>query len=162
MIIVGVDPGLAIVGYSVLDYTGNEFKIIDYGVLTTPAKIEVSKRLKMLYDGMSDILEKYRPEGIAIEQLFWGRNVTTGINVAHARGVILLCAEKSGACVREYTPLQVKQAVVGYGRADKKQVQNMMKILLNLKEIPKPDDAADAIAVAICYAHSFNYEKLKY
>lgn len=161
MVIVGIDPGIAIVGYGVIDYTGNSFKLMEYGTIDTPAGTPVAKRLRMIYDSMYDLLLRYKPEAVAVEQLFWGRNVTTGINVAHARGVILLCAEQSGVSVSEYTPLQIKQAVAGYGRADKKQIQNMMKILLNMNTVPKPDDAADAIAVAICCAHSYNFEKLQ-
>lgn len=161
MVIVGIDPGIAIVGYGVIDYTGNSFKLMEYGTIDTPAGTPVAKRLRMIYDSMYDLLLRYKPDTVAVEQLFWGRNVTTGINVAHARGVILLCAEQSGVSVSEYTPLQIKQAVAGYGRADKKQIQNMMKILLNMNTVPKPDDAADAIAVAICCAHSYNFEKFQ-
>lgn len=161
MVIVGIDPGIAIVGYSAVDYTGNSFKLIEYGTIETPAGLPLTKRLGTIYVKMNDLLLRHRPSVVAVEQLFWGRNVTTGINVAHARGVILLCAGQLGIGVSEYTPLQIKQAVAGHGRADKKQIQSMMKLLLNLSEVPKPDDAADAIAVAICCAHNYNYEKLE-
>lgn len=154
MRIIGIDPGFAITGFGILDYTGNKFSMVDVGVLRTVADIELSKRLLILFDAIEELLEKYRPEVMAVEELFFNTNVKTAIKVGHGRGVALLTAAKAGIDVYEYTPLQVKQAVVGYGRAKKEQVQQMVKVLLNLEKIPKPDDAADALAVAICHAHS--------
>ena len=160
MIIVGIDPGIAIVGYGVVEYVGNNFKVIDYGAITTPAKMEFPKRLKSVYDDLTMILEKYNPDVVAVEELFFNKNVKTAIMVGQARGVQVLAAMNKNLDIYEYTPLQVKQGVVGYGRAKKRQVQEMVKILLNLKDIPKPDDVADALAVAICHAHSGNFDSL--
>jgi crossover junction endodeoxyribonuclease RuvC len=154
MIILGIDPGLAIVGWGVVDYSGSRFKVLGYGSLQTPAGMPTEQRLAAIYDGLSAIIEKYKPEQIAIEELFFNTNQTTGIRVAEARGVILLCAVKKGLRCFEYTPLQVKQSVVGYGRAEKKQVITMVTMFLGLKEPPKPDDTADALAIAVCHAHS--------
>lgn len=154
MRIIGIDPGFAITGFGILDYTGNKFSIVDVGVVTTAAGLELSNRLLTLYNGLEELIEKYKPEVMAVEELFFNTNVKTAIKVGHGRGVALLTAAKAGIEVYEYTPLQVKQAVVGYGRAKKDQVQQMVKILLNLEKIPKPDDAADALAIAICHAHS--------
>lgn len=160
MIIVGIDPGIAIVGYGVVEYIGNKFKVIDYGAITTPATMSSPERLKSVYDDLTDILLKYSPDAVAIEELFFNKNVKTAIQVGQARGVEILAAMNQNLDIFEYTPLQVKQGVVGYGRAKKKQVQEMVKILLNLKEIPKPDDVADALAVAICHAHSGQFDSL--
>ncbi len=154
MIILGIDPGYAIVGYGVVDYQANHFTVIDYGAVTTDAGTPFLQRLDEIYDGMCYLCEKHRPEAMAIEKLFFNTNTTTAIDVAQARGVILLAAQKHGLTVGEFTPLQVKQSIVGYGRAEKKQVQEMTRLLLNLNGIPKPDDTADALAMAICYAHS--------
>ncbi|MBR2370996.1 MAG: crossover junction endodeoxyribonuclease RuvC [Clostridia bacterium] len=154
MIILGIDPGLAIVGWGVLEYKGSSFRTIDYGSITTPAGTPTELRIASIYDQLSQIIEAYKPECVAIEELFWNTNQKTGISVAEARGVILLCAVKHGLKIFEYTPLQVKQAVVGYGRADKKQVITMVTMMLALKKPPKPDDTADALAIAICHAHS--------
>ncbi len=154
MIIVGIDPGFAITGYGVLDYVGNKFRLLDVGVITTEASLELSDRLLVLNDGLDALIAKYRPDAMAVEELFFNTNVKTAIKVGHGRGVALLSAAKAGVKVYEYTPLQVKQSVVGYGRAKKEQVQQMVKVLLNLEKIPKPDDAADALAIAICHAHS--------
>ncbi len=154
MRILGIDPGYAIIGYGVIDYEGGKFKVVDYGKVTTPAGLPLSKRLKSIYDGMTSIFEAYKPEVMAVEELFFNTNVKTAIAVGHARGVILLSAENAGVPLYEYTPLQIKQAVAGYGRADKNQVQQMVKMFLKLKEVPKPDDTADALAVAICHANS--------
>lgn len=156
MIIFGIDPGIAIVGYGVIEYKGNSFKTIDHGVITTQAKYTFPERLKMVYDELTVLLDKYNPDSVAIEELFFNKNVKTAITVGQARGVQVLAAINKGADIYEYTPLQVKQGVVGYGRAEKKQVQEMVKVILGLKNIPKPDDAADALAVAICHAHSGN------
>ena len=154
LIILGIDPGLAIVGWGVIEYKNTKFRTIAYGSLRTPAGMRTEERLKSIFDGMNELIETYRPDAMAIEELFFNTNVTTGIRVAEARGVILLAAERAGLEICEYTPLQVKQAVVGYGRAEKRQVITMVTMLLGLKEPPKPDDTADALAIAICHAHS--------
>lgn len=160
MIILGIDPGLAIVGYGVIDFTGNRYKVLDYGSIITEANIYFPERLKRIYDEMSILIDKYEPEDLAIEELFFNKNVKTAIKVGQARGVEVLCAKNKGLNIYEYTPLQIKQAVVGYGRAEKRQVQEMVKMLLNLKEIPKPDDTADALAVAICHSSCLNYKDM--
>lgn len=154
MVILGIDPGLAIVGWGVIEYKNSKFRTIAYGSLQTPAGMPTEKRLACIWDGMNDLIDKYHPEEMAVEELFFNTNITTGIRVAEARGVILAAADKKGVRMQEYTPLQVKQAVVGYGRAEKKQVITMVTMLLGLKEPPKPDDTADALAIAICHAHS--------
>ena len=154
MRILGIDPGIAIVGFGVIEYDGNVFKVIEYGAVTSPAHTPMPVRLKMVYDDMSYIVKKYMPDEVAIEELFFNTNVKTAISVGQARGVLILSAANSEIPVYEYTPLQVKQAVVGYGRAEKSQVQQMVKAILGLKEVPKPDDTADALAIAICHAHS--------
>ncbi|MDL2232269.1 crossover junction endodeoxyribonuclease RuvC [Ruminococcaceae bacterium OttesenSCG-928-L11] len=154
MRIIGIDPGYAIVGYGVLDYAGNKFGVVDYGAVTTPAGMPFTQRLDRIYDELEVLLKQYRPEYMALEKLFFTTNQKTAIDVAQARGVIQLCAVKYGVGVAEYTPLQVKSSVVGYGKAEKKQVQAMTKTLLNLDSVPKPDDTADALAIAICHAHS--------
>lgn len=150
----GIDPGLAIVGYSFIEKNGNKFTVHDYGVIRTTAGKPVVKRLSMIYKKLFQLIEEYKPEEMAVEKLYFNKNVKTAINVGQARGVILLAGAESKLKISEYTPLQVKQAVVGYGRAGKKQVQQMVKALLNLNEIPRPDDAADALAVAICHGNS--------
>jgi crossover junction endodeoxyribonuclease RuvC len=154
VIILGIDPGLATVGWGAVDYRGNRFRTLGFGTVTTPAGKKTADRLIIIYDRLREIIEEYRPDAVAIEELFWNTNQTTGIRVAQARGVILLCAAQHGISVAEYTPLQVKQAVVGYGRADKHQVISMVTVLLGLSCPPAPDDTADALAVAICHAHS--------
>ncbi len=154
MIILGIDPGYAIVGWGVIEYSGSKFRTLGYGSIQTPAGIPIIDRLEMIYRGMCEIIEKYKPDQMAVEELFFNTNATTAIVVAEARGIILLAARLAGVEVGEYTPLQVKQAVVGYGRAEKKQVILMTTSLLGLKEPPKPDDTADALAVAVCHAHS--------
>jgi len=154
MIILGIDPGLATVGYGVLKYEKNKFTTITYNAIITPPHIPVHDRLKMIYDDLQQIINIYNPDDLAIEELFFNTNQKTIISVCEARGVILLCAHQNGLHISEYTPLQVKQSVVGYGRAEKIQVQTMVKNILNLEKIPKPDDAADAVALAICHAHS--------
>ena len=156
MIILGIDPGYAIVGYGVLEYKGNKFKVLDYGAITTDASMDMFERFKSIYDDLNQIIETYNPEFMAIEELFFNSNQKTAINVAQARGVLLLSALNHGVHIFEYTPLQVKQAVAGYGRADKHQIQQMVKLLLNLEKVPKPDDTADALAIAICHGHSYN------
>lgn len=154
MVILGIDPGLAIVGWGVVQYHANRFAPMAYGSIQTKAGELVEDRLQQIYHRLSAIIEKYKPDAIAVEELFWNTNVTTGIVVAEARGVILLCAKMHNIPIFEYTPMQVKQAVVGYGKAEKKQVISMVTLMLGLKEPPKPDDTADAIAIAICHAHT--------
>lgn len=155
MIILGIDPGFAITGYGVLNYSENRFRAMDYGVITTGADIPHPQRLLLLEKSLTDIIDKYRPESMSVEELFFNNNAKTALQVGQGRGIALLCAARAGIPVYEYTPIQVKQGVTGYGRAVKSQVQQMIKVLLGLPEIPKPDDAADALAVAICHAHSF-------
>ncbi len=159
MRILGIDPGFAIVGVGVLDYEGNRFKVVDYGAITTQAGEDMFDRLKKIYDELTEILRRVKPDAMAIEELFFNSNQKTAINVAQARGVLVLAAKNCGIPVFEYTPLQVKQAVVGYGRADKGQVQQLTKAILNLETVPKPDDTADALAIAICHAHSYRASK---
>ena len=153
MRILGIDPGLATIGWGVIDTNGFKHKSVAFGHIQTPTKLPVEKRLALIYEDLAKIIEKYSPEEIAIEELFFNTNITTGIRVAEARGVILLCAEHKKIPISEYTPLQVKQSVVGYGRADKKQVITMVTLLLSLPAPPRPDDTADALAIAICHAH---------
>lgn len=154
MIILGIDPGYAIVGWGVIEYTANRFSVIDFGAVTTNAGTPFNDRLKMVYDGVSDIMKRYNPSALSIEKLFYNTNAKTVIDVAQARGVINLAAVQNNIPIFEYTPLQVKQSVVGYGRAEKKQVQEMTRVILKLEKIPKPDDTADALAMAICHAHA--------
>ena len=162
MIILGIDPGLAIVGWGVIDYRGSKFEVLGYGSIQTSAGMPTEQRLCAIYNELSEIIKKYKPEQMAVEELFFNTNQTTGIRVAEARGVILLCATRLGVPVFEYTPLQVKQSVVGYGRADKKQVITMVTMFLGLKAPPKPDDTADALAIAVCHAHSGASRLAKY
>ena len=159
MIILGIDPGFAIVGVGIIEYKGNKFRTIDYFALTTKAHTPIEERLKIIYEGIADAINKYKPDFIAIEELFFNNNAKTAIQVGQARGVILLAGVNANIPIYEYTPLQVKQAVVGYGRAEKKQIQQMVKAILNLSEIPKPDDVADALAIAVCHAHSYKMVK---
>lgn len=154
LIILGIDPGYAIVGYGIIEYKNNHFRVLDFGAITTAAHTDFNDRLLHIYSGLTNLVEIYKPDAMAIEKLFFNTNQKTAIDVAQARGVILLSARQHGVGIFEYTPLQVKQSVVGYGRAEKKQVQEMTKILLNLDAVPKPDDTADALAMAICHAHS--------
>jgi len=154
MIILGIDPGLAIVGWGVVEYQGSKFRTLGYGSIETPAGMATEQRLALIYEGIGKLIETYHPEHIAVEELFFNTNQTTGIRVAEARGVIIMRAYQMGIKVFEYTPLQVKQAVVGYGRAEKKQVITMVTMLLGLPKPPKPDDTADALAIAMCHAHS--------
>ncbi|MFA9380141.1 MAG: crossover junction endodeoxyribonuclease RuvC [Acetanaerobacterium sp.] len=154
MVIMGIDPGYAIVGCGVIDYTANRFKTIDYRAVTTEAGTPFDLRLKQIYDGVTAIIDACHPEALAVEELFFTNNQKTAIAVAEARGVILLAGVNHGVPVYGYTPLQVKQAVVGYGRAVKSQVMEMTRVLLALERVPKPDDVADALAIAICHAHT--------
>lgn len=154
MLILGIDPGLAIVGYSLIEKKSNKYRVCDYGVIKTSAGETNSQRLLNIYQELTDLINTYQPEEMAVEELFFNKNAKTAIEVGQARGVILLAGAQAGIKVAEYTPLQVKQSVVGYGRATKDQVQQMVKALLNLSSLPKPDDAADALAVAICHGNS--------
>ncbi len=154
MIILGLDPGLAIVGWGVVDYTRGKFRPLGFGSIKTPAGTRTEARLAAIYRELTAIIEHFHPDCVAVEELFFNTNVTTGIRVAEARGVLLLCCEQHGIPIAEYTPLQVKQAVVGYGRAEKKQVITMVTSLLGLQSPPKPDDTADALAIAVCHGHS--------
>ena len=153
MRILGIDPGLATIGWGLIETNGFKHNSVAYGHIQTPTRFAVEKRLAMIYEDLDSIIRKYSPEAVAVEELFFNTNITTGIRVAEARGVILLCAEHNKIPISEYTPLQVKQSVVGYGRADKKQVISMVTMLLALPAPPKPDDTADALAIAICHAH---------
>ena len=161
MRILGIDPGTAIVGYGLIDVQGNKLTAVDYGCITTPAHTPMEKRLEMLYKGMSQLLDEAKPDAVAVEELFFNRNITTAITVGQARGVILLSIAQRNLEFAEYTPLEVKQAVVGYGRAEKQQIQYMVTSLLKLKSVPKPDDAADALAIAICHSHYRNTKELR-
>ena len=154
MRILGIDPGLATVGFSIIDVDKAKMKLVTCGIISTPAHTSLSSRLDRIFDDLNELISTFSPDVMSIEELFFNTNITTGISVAHARGVILLAAYRAGVRVFEYTPLQVKQAVVGYGRAEKKQVIEMVKRILNLPSAPKPDDAADAVALAICHARS--------
>ena len=154
MRVLGIDPGYAIVGWGVVDYAGNRFAPVDFGAVCTDAGVPFERRLDEVYAGVKEVIERTRPEVLAIEKLFYQHNQTTVIGVAEARGVILLAAAQAGLPIYEYTPMQVKQAVVGYGLAEKRQVMDMVRRLLKLKAVPRPDDAADALALAICHARS--------
>lgn len=153
MRILGIDPGYAILGYGVLDMNGNRFSVVDYGSVITDEDMDMPHRLQVLYDSITDIIEKYEPQEASVEELFFNNNAKTAILVGEARGVAVLACAKKGLKISEYTPLQIKQALVGYGRADKRQVQAMVKAILNLDKVPKPDDTADALAAAICHGH---------
>lgn len=156
--ILGIDPGYAIVGFGVLDYDGVRFDPIEYGAVLTEAETPFPDRLKAIHEDIEFIFDKFRPDCMAIERLYFTTNQKTAIDVAQARGVTVLSAAKRGIPVSEYTPLQVKLSVTGYGKAEKKQVMEMTRQLLNLAQIPKPDDAADALAIAICHGHSIRFE----
>ncbi len=159
MKILGIDPGYAILGYGVVEKIGNQFKAHRYGAVTTDAGMPMTDRLEHLYNSLREIIEEEKPDAASIEQLFFNTNAKTAILVGQARGVAILACVKGGLMVEEYTPLQIKQALVGYGRAEKKQVQMMVKTILHLKEIPRPDDTADALAAAICHGHSADTRK---
>lgn len=154
MVVLGIDPGYAIVGYGVVKYENNKFFPKSFGAITTKAGTRFSSRLEKIFNEVLQIIEEHKPEAISIEKLFFNTNTTTAIDVAQARGVILLAAEKMQVPVFEYTPLQVKQSVTGYGKAEKSQVMELTRRLLNLEKCPKPDDTADALAMAICHCHS--------
>ena len=153
MRILGIDPGYAIMGYGILDYRGNKFTPVTYGSITTAAHTPDAERLKIIYEELSAIISEYQPEEAAIEKLFYNTNATTAIMVGEARGIAMLACAEAGVDISEYTPLEIKNSLTGYGRADKKQVQAMVKMILGLSEVPRPDDTADAIAAAICHAH---------
>ena len=154
MIILGIDPGYAIVGYGVIESRNLRYRTLEHGAITTKAGTDFSRRLSSIYNGVTAVLRQWKPDAMAVEKLYFTNNKTTGIGVAEARGVILLAAEQAGVPIFEYTPMQVKMAVTGYGKALKPQVMEMTRRLLNLKEVPKPDDTADALAIAICHSHT--------
>ena len=154
MRIIGIDPGIATIGFGVVSYQNNRCVLEKCGVITTPAHTSLASRLSRIYSDLTELLQMFKPDAVSIEELFFTNNITTGIPVAHGRGVILLACEHAGIPIYEYTPLQVKQSVVGYGRAEKKQVQEMTRTILGLAKVPKPDDTADALAMAICHGHS--------
>ena len=154
MTILGIDPGIATVGFGIITSQKNDVRAVKYGAITTAAGLPLAERLVEIERDVLELLDRFRPDAVSVEELFFNTNVTTGISVAHGRGVILLAAAKSQVPIFEYTPLQVKQAVVGYGRAEKKQVMDMTRRILKLSGVPRPDDAADALAVAICHARA--------
>lgn len=161
MIILGIDPGTATTGYGFIRETGGKLTLIDYGCIQTSSKDSASKRLGEIFDSLKELIERFKPDEAAVEELFFSSNTKTAIAVGQARGVLMLTLEKSKIMISEYTPLQVKQALVGYGRAEKKQVQIMVKNILNMDHIPTQDDAADALAIAICHAHSRKLNKFE-
>jgi crossover junction endodeoxyribonuclease RuvC len=161
MRVLGIDPGTAITGYAVVEENqGGDLELVTLGVINTPAHTPLPSRLQMIYQGLNEIVNQYKPEASAVEQLFFSRNARTAMSVGHARGVTLLALVNAGLPIHEYTPMQIKQAVTGYGGAQKQQIQEMVRMLLNLSAIPKPDDAADAAAVAICYLHRVKLDSL--
>lgn len=160
MRILGIDPGIALVGYGIIDIKGSKAIMIDYGVIKTEAELDLPERLKIIYNLLTELIEAYKPDEVAIEELFFNKNVKTAITVGHARGVQILACKMQGLEIFEYTPLQIKQAITGYGRADKNQIQEMVKFLLNLSEIPKPDDASDALAVALTHGSALKFKEM--
>lgn len=162
MRILGIDPGLATIGYGIVDREGKSDKAVDYGVIKTPKEESLPVRLAMIYDAVTSLINKYSPDAIAVEELFFNTNITTGIAVAEARGAILTACVRECGCLYEYTPLQVKMSMTGYGKADKIQVQNMVKFYLKLEKVPRPDDAADALAVALTHLNSGMLAKTSY
>ncbi|MHB8962623.1 MAG: crossover junction endodeoxyribonuclease RuvC [Saccharofermentanales bacterium] len=154
MVIIGIDPGYAITGYGIIQYENHKLAVLDYGVISTKSSMPFEKRLLAISESLEALCSQYKPDSMAVEELFFSRNTTTAMGTAHARGVAILTGARSGISIYEYTPLQVKMAVTGYGRADKKQIDYMVKLLLKIKEDIRPDDAADALAVAICHAHT--------
>lgn len=159
MYILGIDPGFGRLGYGIIEYRNNKYRTVEYGCITTPAKERLSLRLKKIEDDLKEVISRYKIDAAAVETLYFNTNITTGIQVAEARGVILCTLESAQIEVNEYTPLQVKQALVGYGRADKKQIMAMVKEILKLENMPKLDDTTDALAIAICHANSNKYNK---
>lgn len=156
MVILGIDPGIATVGFGVIEAEGNIQRVVRFGAVTTEPGHRLSVRLRQIYDDVCELIDTFKPDAIAIEELFFNTNITTGISVAHGRGVIILAGEEKGVPMFEYTPLQVKRAITGYGRAEKKQMMEMTRRLLSLEKVPRPDDAADALAIAICHARFTN------
>lgn len=154
MRILGIDPGTGILGFGVIDAHHGKVKLVDAGVIRTPVKEDDAVRLQTIYEELTDIIAQTKPTAMSVEKLFFAQNVTTAMTVAQARGVVLLCGKQAGMSIAEYTPLQIKQAITGYGKADKKQVQEMVRVILALKETPKPDDCADAIAAALTHAQT--------
>ena len=154
MVILGIDPGYAIVGCGVTEYSSNRFTLLGYGAVTTQAHSPFNERLEKIYDEVSELIDRFKPDAVSMEKLYFNSNQKTAIDVSQARGVTVLAVQKKGLPLFEYTPRQVKQSVVGYGRADKHQVQEMVKLILRLDTIPKPDDAADALALCICHGHA--------
>jgi crossover junction endodeoxyribonuclease RuvC len=154
MRIIGIDPGYAILGYGVIEKEGNRYSLVECGVLTTEAGRRMPDRLREIYAGLMDIVEEFRPDVASVEELYFNTNAKTAIHVGEARGVAILACANAGLPIYEYTPLQIKQALAGYGRAEKKQIQQIVKSVLGLKEVPRPDDAADAVAAAICHGNS--------
>ena len=160
MIILGIDPGLATLGYGVIEVANDRRRLIQFGTLTTPAGQPMPQRLRAIFQGMNQLMDIYQPDDVAFEELFFSKNITTGMAVSAARGVALVAVVQRTDNLYEYTPMQIKQAVTGYGGADKHQVQQMVKMLLNMKEIARPDDAADALAVALTHANSMHMKKM--
>ena len=160
MIILGIDPGLATLGYGVIEADNNRRRLIQFGTLTTPAGQPMPQRLRAIFQGMNQLMDIYQPDDVAFEELFFSKNITTGMAVSAARGVALVAVVQRTDNLYEYTPMQIKQAVTGYGGADKHQVQQMVKMLLNMEQIARPDDAADALAVALTHANSMNMKKM--
>ena len=159
MRILGIDPGYAITGYSIIDYEGNKFKLINSGAITTNAGVSFPLRLTKIFDDLNMLIDEFKPDAISVEELLFNNNAKTAINVAQARGVVLIVGCKRNIPTFEYTPLQIKQAVTGYGRADKMQVQRMVKTILNVEKLPKLDDTTDSMAAAICHAHSSKFSQ---
>lgn len=158
MRILGLDPGLAILGFGIIDTNYSEFKLVDYGIINTEPDFSFDDRLKILYDDLIFLIDRYKPDEVAMEELFFAKNVKTAIKVAHARGVQILACKNSNLPIFEYTPMQVKQSITGYGRSEKREIQLMVKKFLNMSNIPKPDDAADALAISICHAFSGKFK----
>ena len=160
MMILGIDPGLATLGYGVIESNGDRRRMIQYGTLTTPPREPMPQRLRAIFQGVNQLMDIYQPDDVAFEELFFSKNITTGMAVSMARGVAMVAVVERTPNLYEYTPMQIKQAVTGYGGADKHQVQQMVRLLLNMKEIARPDDAADALAVALTHANSANAKHL--
>ncbi len=158
--VLGVDPGTAILGYGMVYYDGRDYTGVEYGAVRTPSGLPLPDRLLIIHRELTQVIEQYRPDHVAVEELFFARNARTAIAVGHARGVVLLTVAEHGIPIYEYTPMQVKQALVGYGSADKLQIQTFLKMLFGFEEVPKPDDAADAIAVAVCHCNSYRLNQL--
>lgn len=158
MRIIGIDPGTGILGFGIIEAGKGKFQLVDAGVIKTPVKEDDAVRLQTIYDELSEIISETKPKHMAVEKLFFAQNVTTAMTVAQARGVVMLCGMQAGLKIAEYTPLQIKQALTGYGRAEKKQMQEMVRTILGLRDVPQPDDCADALAAAICHAQSLRVE----